>query len=115
MPGVDSFHPSADEVLKKVRPGLQRNEPLAPRASYRSQLDAGFTLDGSSTRNRPTSLSVKDVYASPLLRARAGSQHGYAPASHRLGALPLSADESHEGVAASRMTGLRVPSPRSAG
>jgi len=49
-----------------------------PSATYRLQLNAGFTFD-DVRRIAPylAELGISDVYASPILRARRGSSHGY--------------------------------------
>jgi len=49
-----------------------------PRATYRLQLNAGFTFsDATSIAPYLAELGISDVYASPILRARKGSAHGY--------------------------------------
>ena len=49
-----------------------------PRATYRLQFNAGFTFD-DARRIAPylAELGISDIYASPILRARKGSAHGY--------------------------------------
>src|SRR5215212_9375955 len=49
-----------------------------PTATYRLQFNAGFTFD-DARRIAPylAELGVSDIYASPILRARRGSAHGY--------------------------------------
>jgi len=49
-----------------------------PRATYRLQFHAGFTLrDATEWAPYLAKLGVSDVYASPLAQPRAGSMHGY--------------------------------------
>ena len=49
-----------------------------PRATYRLQFHAGFTFDDAcAVLPYLRRLGVSHVYASPLLRARPGSTHGY--------------------------------------
>ncbi|MDP9361109.1 MAG: malto-oligosyltrehalose synthase, partial [Acidobacteriota bacterium] len=49
-----------------------------PRATYRIQFNAGFTFaDAKSIAPYLAELGISDVYASPILRARKGSSHGY--------------------------------------
>ncbi len=49
-----------------------------PRATYRLQFHAGFTLrDALGLVPYLSALGVSHLYASPLLRARTGSMHGY--------------------------------------
>ena len=51
---------------------------MAPSATYRLQLHAGFPLARARELvDYLARLGVSHVYASPLLRARRGSQHGY--------------------------------------
>src|SRR2546423_8748053 len=49
-----------------------------PRATYRLQFNTGFTF-GDAKRIAPylAELGVTDIYASPILKARKGSAHGY--------------------------------------
>jgi (1->4)-alpha-D-glucan 1-alpha-D-glucosylmutase len=55
-----------------------------PNASYRLQFNGGFTFNDAK-RLLPYlyDLGISDVYASPLLKARAGSLHGYDICDHR--------------------------------
>src|SRR5712691_10808392 len=49
-----------------------------PRATYRLQLNAGFTFaDAKRIVPYLAELGVSDLYASPILKARKGSTHGY--------------------------------------
>jgi (1->4)-alpha-D-glucan 1-alpha-D-glucosylmutase len=49
-----------------------------PRAAYRLQLNAGFTFaDARAIAPYLHDLGISDVYASPILKARKGSTHGY--------------------------------------
>jgi (1->4)-alpha-D-glucan 1-alpha-D-glucosylmutase len=55
----------------------------APRATYRLQFSPTFTLsDARKLVPYLDMLGVSDVYASPLLAARAGSTHGYDVVNH---------------------------------
>ena len=65
-----------------------------PRATARLQFFAGFTLD-DAVRIVPyyAQLGISHIYASPLLKARAGSTHGYDIVDHdainpELGGMP---------------------------
>lgn len=52
--------------------------PRAPIATYRLQFHKGFGLrDATELLDYFHRLGVRDIYASPLLKARAGSAHGY--------------------------------------
>src|SRR5947207_14765322 len=49
-----------------------------PRATYRVQFNAGFTFrDAREIAPYLAELGISDIYASPILRARKGSTHGY--------------------------------------
>jgi len=49
-----------------------------PRATYRIQFNGGFTFDEArEVVPYLAELGISDVYASPILRARKGSGHGY--------------------------------------
>ena len=49
-----------------------------PRATYRIQFNAGFTFAAAQAiAPYLAELGISDVYASPILRARKGSSHGY--------------------------------------
>ena len=49
-----------------------------PRATYRLQFNAGFTFaDARAIVPYLAELGISDVYASPILKARKGSGHGY--------------------------------------
>jgi (1->4)-alpha-D-glucan 1-alpha-D-glucosylmutase len=55
-----------------------------PRATYRLQLSAAFTLDdAASVVPYLARLGASHAYCSPLLRARKGSTHGYDVVDHR--------------------------------
>ena len=54
-----------------------------PRATYRLQFHAGFTFaDATALIPYLASLGISHVYASPYLKARAGSTHGYDIVDH---------------------------------
>lgn len=56
---------------------------LAPRATYRLQFHAGFGFaDAAALAPYLARLGISHVYASPWLRARPGSQHGYDIVDH---------------------------------
>jgi (1->4)-alpha-D-glucan 1-alpha-D-glucosylmutase len=49
-----------------------------PRATYRLQLNAGFTFaDAKGIASYLAELGISDLYLSPILKARKGSTHGY--------------------------------------
>ncbi len=58
-------------------------EARVPRATYRLQLNAGFTFtDAIGLVPYLAKLGVSHVYCSPILRARPGSTHGYDVVDH---------------------------------
>jgi (1->4)-alpha-D-glucan 1-alpha-D-glucosylmutase len=58
-------------------------EAVIPRATYRVQLNAGFTFrDATAIVPYLAALGVSHVYCSPYFRARAGSSHGYDVVDH---------------------------------
>jgi len=51
---------------------------MIPRATYRLQFHKDFTFaDAASLADYFAALGISHIYASPILTARAGSQHGY--------------------------------------
>jgi (1->4)-alpha-D-glucan 1-alpha-D-glucosylmutase len=49
-----------------------------PRATYRLQLNAAFTFtEAKDVAPYLAELGISDIYASPILKARKGSAHGY--------------------------------------
>jgi (1->4)-alpha-D-glucan 1-alpha-D-glucosylmutase len=57
--------------------------PAIPRATYRLQLNAGFTFrDATAIVPYLAALGISHVYCSPYFRARSGSQHGYDVVDH---------------------------------
>src|SRR5881398_1933758 len=49
-----------------------------PRATYRLQFNSGFTFaDARAIAAYLAELGISDIYASPILKARKGSTHGY--------------------------------------
>ena len=63
--------------------GHRPARPVLPRATYRLQFNAGFTFD-DARRLVPylAELGVSHLYASPYLKAREGSTHGYDITDH---------------------------------
>jgi (1->4)-alpha-D-glucan 1-alpha-D-glucosylmutase len=57
--------------------------PAIPRATYRLQLNAGFTFrDATAIVPYLAALGVSHLYCSPYFRARSGSAHGYDVVDH---------------------------------
>jgi (1->4)-alpha-D-glucan 1-alpha-D-glucosylmutase len=70
--------------LAPDRPGPRgMTKPAAPGATYRIQLNRDFRLtDAGAIVPYLAALGITHVYASPLLKARAGSPHGYDIVDH---------------------------------
>ena len=72
------------------RPGVRPGDgsaagagPVIPRATYRLQLNAGFTFaDATAIVPYLAALGISHVYCAPYFRARSGSQHGYYVVDH---------------------------------
>jgi malto-oligosyltrehalose synthase len=59
------------------------DEPVIPRATYRLQLNAGFTFrDATAIVPYLAALGISHLYCSPYFRARSGSAHGYDVVDH---------------------------------
>ncbi|MET0261851.1 MAG: malto-oligosyltrehalose synthase, partial [Rariglobus sp.] len=66
-----------------------------PRATYRVQLHAGFTLDDLTARIPYLhALGISDVYCPPLFQASAGSKHGYDVCDYRRVSRDLGGEEA---------------------
>ena len=64
-------------------PRTERPACAIPRATYRIQLNAGFTFrDAAAIVPYLASLGISHAYCSPYFRARAGSIHGYDVVDH---------------------------------
>jgi (1->4)-alpha-D-glucan 1-alpha-D-glucosylmutase len=62
---------------------VRRSREWRPRATYRLQFHKDFTLnDAREIVPYLAQLGISHLYASPLLKARAGSQHGYDIVDH---------------------------------
>ncbi|MGH8266348.1 MAG: alpha-amylase family glycosyl hydrolase, partial [Steroidobacteraceae bacterium] len=72
-----------------------------PRATYRVQLNAGFTFrDATAIVPYLAALGVSHVYCSPYLQAAPGSTHGYNVVDHRHLNAELGGDEAFARMAA---------------
>lgn len=77
--------PDAADVTPALAAAVRAvfSEMRVPVATYRLQFNSGFTLrDGEALLPYLIDLGITDCYASPLLRARAESAHGYDVANH---------------------------------
>jgi (1->4)-alpha-D-glucan 1-alpha-D-glucosylmutase len=77
---------SIDEVLSDLLSAVEREAAArrcVPEAVYRLQFHAGFTFqDAARLASYLLDLGVSHVYASPYLKARPGSSHGYDVLDH---------------------------------
>jgi (1->4)-alpha-D-glucan 1-alpha-D-glucosylmutase len=72
---LDAAVPRTDQLLKLLAAWPR---PRIPASTYRLQFHAGFTFrDARRLVPYLHELGITDVYASPYLKARAGSAHGY--------------------------------------
>ena len=78
LPAVES--PQIAECLQQL---IARKESTRPGSTYRLQFNANFRFE-DARRLLPYlhALGITHCYASPILRARAGSQHGYDITDH---------------------------------
>jgi (1->4)-alpha-D-glucan 1-alpha-D-glucosylmutase len=68
-----------------------------PRATYRLQFNEDFTFsDAASLVQYLAELGVGDLYASPYLKARPGSTHGYDVVDHGRLNPELGSEEDYE-------------------
>jgi (1->4)-alpha-D-glucan 1-alpha-D-glucosylmutase len=72
-----------ESLVEKLAAALLA-EHRCPESSYRLQFHAGFTFrDARALVPYLHELGITDCYASPYLKARPGSTHGYAISDHR--------------------------------
>jgi (1->4)-alpha-D-glucan 1-alpha-D-glucosylmutase len=83
-------------VPKNEHPAGGAAGPRIPRATYRLQLNHAFTFRHAE-RLVPylRALGISDLYASPYLRARAGSMHGYDILDHAALNPEIGTEEEH--------------------
>src|SRR5947209_4611927 len=76
--------PLAELLLERTAAALLSRRRF-PDATYRLQLHAGFTFrDACAIVPYLHELGVSDCYASPYLKARPGSRHGYDISDHHI-------------------------------
>jgi len=77
-----SIEPLSPEQGRRLRDALARRQHL-PESTYRLQFHAGFTFrDATAIVPYLRDLGITHVYASPYLKARTGSTHGYDVIDH---------------------------------
>ena len=69
--------------MSSIEPTTGMSRSKIPRASYRLQFNHQFTFNDAA-RIVPylARLGISHVYASPILKARPGSMHGYDVVDH---------------------------------
>ena len=78
LPTVES--PEVAECLQRL---IARKESTRPGSTYRFQFNAEFRFeDARQLLPYLHALGITHCYASPILRARSGSQHGYDITDH---------------------------------
>ena len=74
---------------------------MAPRATYRVQLQPAFTFDdAASIVDYLAALGISHLYCSPYLQAAPGSTHGYDVVDHRRLNADLGGEEAHTRLSA---------------
>lgn len=97
---------TAFQIIQKLREQLTQERP--PVATYRWQFHRGFSFyDAAQWMSYLKSLGISHVYASPYLKACAGSKHGYDIVDHSVLNPELGGDAGFaEFMAALRTNGL---------
>lgn len=85
----DVKRPSIAGRLREFSPERARSaestSAIIPRATYRLQLNAGFTFnDAKALIPYLAELGISHIYCSPYFKARPGSVHGYDVVDHNL-------------------------------
>jgi (1->4)-alpha-D-glucan 1-alpha-D-glucosylmutase len=84
-----------DQLLDHTAAELQKRRAL-PEATYRLQFHKGFTFrDACRIVPYLNDLGITHIYASPYLKARPGSQHGYDISDHRVLNPEIGNNEDH--------------------
>src|SRR4051812_39730339 len=73
----------AEAPAPERAPGANSTSAVIPRATYRLQLNEGFTFkDATALIPYLSDLGISHVYCSPYFKARPGSVHGYDVVDH---------------------------------
>jgi (1->4)-alpha-D-glucan 1-alpha-D-glucosylmutase len=96
-----------EQLLRRTAEELVRRRHR-PESTYRLQFHAGFRFrDAAAVAGYLADLGVSDCYASPYLKARPGSQHGYDITDHRQLNAEIGSEEDYQAfVAALKARGL---------
>ncbi len=90
----------ADELMSRARDRTKQMQRL-PESTYRLQFHAGFTFkDAQAIVAYLHDLGITHCYASPYLRARPGSLHGYDIIDHRTLNPEIGTAEDYEALVA---------------
>src|SRR5437588_7368530 len=87
-----------DEFVSRATAAIAARRRL-PESTYRLQFHAGFTFrDACRIVSYLHDLGVTDCYASPYLKARPGSVHGYDIVDHRVLNPEIGSEEEYEAL-----------------
>src|SRR5438477_3892233 len=87
-----------DELLHRAQ-ALASTRRRPPESTYRLQFHAGFTFrDAARIVPYLHDLGITDCYASPYLKARTGSKHGYDISDHRILNPEIGSEEDYEAL-----------------
>ncbi len=90
-----------DKMLEKVARRLTARPRRLPEATYRLQFHAGFTFrDALALVPYLADLGISHCYASPYLKARPGSMHGYDIVDHNTLNPEIGTPEEHDNFVA---------------
>lgn len=85
------------DVLLRQTLGRVRSQRARPGSTYRLQFHKGFTFDDAAALAPYfADLGITHCYASPYLKARPGSQHGYDISNHQLLNPEVGSEEDYE-------------------
>src|SRR5437868_13189327 len=89
-----------DDLLRQTLDLIARERRL-PESTYRVQFHAGFTFrDAAAIVPFLHELGITDLYASPYLKARPGSMHGYDITDHRALNPEIGSQEDYDALVA---------------
>jgi (1->4)-alpha-D-glucan 1-alpha-D-glucosylmutase len=95
---------AVNALLDRVSAALAAERRL-PESTYRLQFHASFTFrDAAALVSYLHDLGISDCYASPYLKARPGSKHGYDVTDHRVLNPEIGTQEDYDAWAAAMRT-----------